>query len=150
MGLLVRMIVGDWVRHRQGVWRYVVDQTEVKYDVSIRENETYVSLLDIVKSKYKLEERLLPTEPVLLTYDYPDWMKVPGRYTTPPVEIKEDGDVELFMSVKLDYADLPLCVSFGNMMVGRYLEQRLVEEEGLRQELNMALLNTSPPRGKNQ
>lgn len=128
MGQLVRMVVGEWMRHRQGVWRFVVDQTEVKYDESIRENETYASLLNIMKHKYKLEERLLPTEQVLLTYDFPDWMKVPGQFTTPPVEIKEDGDMELFMSVKQDYADLQLCVTFGDQVVGRYLAHRMLKK----------------------
>ncbi|CAF1930603.1 BnaC05g28750D [Brassica napus] len=47
-------------------------------------------------------------------------MKVPGEYTNAPVEIKEDGDIELFMAVKLDFVNLQIYVTFGNRAVEEY------------------------------
>ncbi|KAF3500928.1 hypothetical protein F2Q69_00044618 [Brassica cretica] len=105
MGQLVKLVPGWWVRHAQGVWKFDVDHVEVKYDVVVRENVSFEAFLEMVKEKFRLGERLLPSEPLLLTYDYPDPMKVPGEYTSAPVEIKEDGDVELFMAVKLDFVN---------------------------------------------
>ncbi|CAF1725473.1 unnamed protein product [Brassica napus] len=77
----------------------------------------------MVRGKY----RVLPSEPVALTYDFPEWMKVPGDYTTPPVDILEDKDVELFMAVRMDYVNLTLCLAFGNVEVGRYHTMRREE-----------------------
>lgn len=44
MGHLVRVVVGDWQRVSQGAWKFEIDHVEVKYDVVVRENETYESL----------------------------------------------------------------------------------------------------------
>nr|VDD35502.1 unnamed protein product [Brassica oleracea] len=104
MGQLVKLVKGVWGRHGQGVWKFDVDHTEVKYDVAVRENKSYDSLMEMVKEQFQLRERLLPSEPVILTYDFPDLMKVLGEYTRAPVEIKDNGDVELFMAVKLDFS----------------------------------------------
>ena len=89
MGHLVRVVVGEWQRLAHGTWRFDMDHTQVKYDIVMRENETYGGLVARVRGKY----RVLPSEPVALTYDFPEWMKVPGDYTTPPVDILEDKDV---------------------------------------------------------
>ncbi|KAJ4884396.1 Uncharacterized protein Rs2_34489 [Raphanus sativus] len=100
MGHLVRLVVGDWKR------------------------QSYSSLLAPVRERYKLDLLLLPTEPVLLTYKFPNWRTEPGDYTTPPIEIKEDGDVELFMS---------LYVAFGGRNVDLYRKQK-EEEDGIDNE----------------
>ncbi|KAG2330349.1 hypothetical protein Bca52824_001529 [Brassica carinata] len=119
--------MGHLVRLR--TWRFDMDHTQVKYDVVLRENETYEALVETVRGKYGI----LPTEPVALTYDFPEWMKVPGDYTIPPVDILEDKDVELFMAVRMDCVSLTMCVAFGNEEVGRYLTMRR-EEFGLTED----------------
>lgn len=123
MGHLVRVVVGDWQRVSQGAWKFEIDHVEVKYDVVVRENGTYESLVEIIREKY----RVPPTDPIALTYDFPEWMKVPGDYTAQPVDIREDGDVELFMSVMMDFVDLHLCVTFGQHDVSRYMSKRREE-----------------------
>ncbi|KAG2312162.1 hypothetical protein Bca52824_023719 [Brassica carinata] len=97
MGQLVWLVVGDWERGGPGLWKFYVDHTRVKYDVIMKENETYSSVMGIVRSKYKLDQLLLPTEPVLLTYDFPEYTTATGDYTSPPVETLNDSDVEMFM-----------------------------------------------------
>ncbi|KAJ4905892.1 SWIM-type domain-containing protein [Raphanus sativus] len=47
-------------------------------------------------------------------------MKVHGDFTTPPVDIVEDQDVEFFMTVRMDFAGLTLCVVYGSQEVGHY------------------------------
>lgn len=83
-----------------------------------------------MRERYKLDLLLLPTERVLLTYEFPNWRTEPGDYTTPPIEIKEDGDVELFMSVRLDCVWLWLYVAFGGRNVDLYRKQK-EEEDGI-------------------
>ncbi|CAH8354476.1 unnamed protein product [Eruca vesicaria subsp. sativa] len=116
MGHLVRLVVGDWQRLAQETWKFDIDNTQVKYDVVLRENETYNDLVEMVRGKY----HVLPSEVVALTYDFPDWRKIPGDYTTPPVDILEDGDVELFMAVRMDFVNLAICVAYGNEDVDCY------------------------------
>ena len=123
MGHLVRVVVGEWQRLAHGTWRFDMDHTQVKYDIVLRENETYGDMVAMVRGKY----RVLPSEPVALTYDFPEWMKVHGDYTTPPVDILEDKDVDLFMATRMDYVNLTLCVAFGNVEVGRYHTMRREE-----------------------
>lgn len=106
-----------------------MDHAQVKYDLVLKENETYEELVSMVRGKYPV----LPSDPVSLTYYFLEWMKVPGDYTTPPLDILEDKDVELFMAVSMDFANLTLCVSYGNAEVGRYRTMRR-EEFGLTED----------------
>ncbi|KAF2557097.1 hypothetical protein F2Q68_00014852 [Brassica cretica] len=70
MGHLVRLIVGNWSRLGQRTWKFNIDHTEVKYDVVVNE---YDALVEMVRGKF----RVFPSEPVLLTYDFPYLMKIP-------------------------------------------------------------------------
>ncbi|KAJ4902146.1 Uncharacterized protein Rs2_16097 [Raphanus sativus] len=94
---LVRLVVGDWERGAQGMWRFNTNHVESKYNVPLKENESYGSLVPTVKEKYKLDQFLLPTEP-LFTYELPDWMKESGEYTTSPLEIKDSTPQRLWRS----------------------------------------------------
>lgn len=129
MGHLVRVVVGEWHRLAHGTWRLDINHSEVKYDLVVRENDTYEALVTMVRSKYPVH----PSEPVFLTYDFPEWMKVPGDFTIPSVDIVEDKDVELFMAVRMDFTSLTLCVTYGNLEVGRYRANR-GEEFGLTED----------------
>ncbi|KAF3502535.1 hypothetical protein F2Q69_00039997 [Brassica cretica] len=129
MGQLVRVVVGEWQRLAHGTWMFDMDHTQVKYNIVLRENETYGDLVAMVRGKY----RVLLSEHVALTNDFPEWMKVPGDYTTPPVDILEDKDLELFMAVRMDYVNLTLCVAYGNVEVGHYHTMRR-EEFGLTED----------------
>lgn len=140
----MRVVVGDWQRLAQGIWKFEMDHVEVKYNVVLKENETYDSVLEMVRGKY----RVLPSEPVALTYDFPTWMKVPGDNTTPPVDILEDGDVELFMAVRMDFADLHLCVAFGHQNVERYMSLRREEYDVAEDGTDVVLGKPTPWRGK--
>ncbi|KAG2321673.1 hypothetical protein Bca52824_014886 [Brassica carinata] len=111
---LVRVVVGNWQRPAHGTWRFDIDHTHVKYDLVVKENETYEALVSMVKDKY----RVSPSEPVALTFDFLEWMKVPGDFTTPPVDILEHQDVELFMAVRMDFASLTLCVVYDSQEFG--------------------------------
>ncbi|CAH8354482.1 unnamed protein product [Eruca vesicaria subsp. sativa] len=130
MSHLVRLVMVDWERGAQSAWKFNVDNTMVKHEVLLKENESYVSLMGMVREKYKLQEVLRPTEPVLLTYDFPDISREPGKYSPPPVEIKEAGDVELFMAVRVDHFWLDMYVIFGEEDVDHCRIQR-DEEDGV-------------------
>lgn len=92
------------------------------------ETESFASVLRTVRTKYRLDQLLLPSEPVLLTYDFLGSNIMTGGYTAPPVEIKEDGDVELFMALRIDHVRLELYVTFGNRDVDLYRRQRTHDE----------------------
>ncbi|CAF1739082.1 unnamed protein product, partial [Brassica napus] len=105
-----------------------LEHIESKYDVQLKENESYSSLVATVKEKYRLDQFLLPTEHVLLTYELPDWMKETDEYTSPPLEIKDDRDVEVFMAVRVDCVWLELYVTYGDADVSRYRRLTAMEE----------------------
>lgn len=125
MGQLVRLVVGDWERRGPGLWKFHVDHTRVKYDDVLKENESYNSVIKMVRSKYKFDQLLLPTELVLLTYDFPENMTASGDYTSPPFEIKENSDVEMFMAIKIDHVGLEMYVTFGYKDVDSLVSLRL-------------------------
>ncbi|CAF2158193.1 unnamed protein product, partial [Brassica napus] len=109
MGQLVKIEVGDWERGGPG----------------------------IVRAKYKLDQILLPTKPVLLTYDFSEYTTTSGEYTFPPVEIKADGDVEMFMAVRVEHGGLELYITFGDRDVSLYRRQRMEEDEVKQDEVVM-------------
>lgn len=84
----------------------------------------------MVRTKYHLDQILLPSEPVLLTYAFPDLSDDPTGYMLSPVELKEDGEVKLYMYVRLDCPWLELYVTFGDRDVDSYRRQRR-EEDGI-------------------
>ncbi|KAH0859239.1 LOW QUALITY PROTEIN: hypothetical protein HID58_087500 [Brassica napus] len=74
----------------------------VEDDVVVKENESHASLMSLAHEKYRVD----PIKPVSFTLD-----ENPGDYTTPHVDILEDGDVELFMAVRLDYVKMKIFLS---------------------------------------
>lgn len=133
---LVRLVLGDWHRGAQGQRRFNRNHVEPKFDVQLKENESYSSIVSTVKDKYRLDQFLSPTAPVLLTYELPDWMKEIDDYTSAPLEITDDGDVEVFMAVRVDCVWLELYVTYGDEDVSRYRRSVAIEEG--------QILNTDP------
>ncbi|KAG5395364.1 hypothetical protein IGI04_025327 [Brassica rapa subsp. trilocularis] len=120
MGQLVKLVVGVWEEVGQRGWLFLEDPTERKHEVMVHENQTYASVLDLVRTRYSVG---LETA-VTLTYEFPEWMKGPGDLSPPPVDVREDGDVELFMSIRIELSATRLMVTIGNDVVARYLFQR--------------------------
>ncbi|KAF2563104.1 hypothetical protein F2Q70_00015224 [Brassica cretica] len=114
MGQLVKLVVGVWEHLGSNDWLFMADPTEQRHEVMVHENQTYPSLVELARMRYSVGSHTA----VALTYEYPEWMKVPGDLTTPP------GDVEFFMSVRLDIPEMRLKVTIGNDNVARYLFQR--------------------------
>lgn len=71
MGQLVRLVVGVWEQVGTGGWLFLEDPTERKYDVVVHENQTYASLMDLVRTRYSVGVQTT----VALTYEFPEWMK---------------------------------------------------------------------------
>lgn len=86
-------------------------------------------------------------KPVVLTYEFPRFETERGDYTTPPIEIKNDRDIELFMSVKIDCGLVELYVTVGESAVARCRMQKGEEEEGGDQDLEILDPQTLPFRG---
>ncbi|CAN6914348.1 unnamed protein product, partial [Brassica oleracea] len=120
MGQLVKLVVGVWEEVGHRGWLFLEDPTERKHEVMVHENQTYASVLDLVRTRYSVG---LETA-VTLTYEFPEWMKGPGDLSPPPVDVREDGDVELFMSIRIELPATRLMVTIGNDVVARYLFQR--------------------------
>lgn len=113
MDQFVKLVVGVWEQVGQRGWLFLEDPTERKYEIVVHENQTYASLMDLVRTRYSVG---LETA-VTLTYEFPDWMKADGDISTTPVDVKEDGDFELFMSIRIDLPSTRLMVTIGKEVV---------------------------------
>lgn len=49
---VMRAVVGVQERLRQGAWRFIVDHTQVKDDVVVKENESF--FVSMVREKYRV------------------------------------------------------------------------------------------------
>ena len=63
MGQLVKLVKGVWGRHGQGVWKFDVDHVEAKYDVAVRENESFDYLMEMAKKSFVSTKGSYPQSP---------------------------------------------------------------------------------------
>ncbi|CAA7014826.1 unnamed protein product [Microthlaspi erraticum] len=103
MGRLVQLVHGAWEKAHNGDWRFVVVDEGRRLAMIVGENEKYYGLVGMVGSK--------PGTAIGLACQFPEWMLgLDGRRTL-PVDIKEDGDVELFLAIQVEYPQVMLCVT---------------------------------------
>lgn len=116
MGKLVPLLRGVWLKANTGEWDFHYDPSDIGFRAMIRDQETFDSLIGIVRTRYLLED----TTPVALTYQFPNWMLVPCGERTPPENILSDADVLQFMSVRIGYPELTIFVTVGSEAVATY------------------------------
>lgn len=143
MGQLVKLVVGVWEQVGIRGWLFLEDPTERRYDVMVHENQTYASLMDLVRTRYSVGTDTA----VCLTFEFPEWMRIPADVAWPPVDVRGDGDVDLFMSMRLEIQDLKLMVTIGNNVVARYLFQRRDNYTIIGSSSGHLAVNVNPFRG---
>lgn len=70
---LVTLRRGEWFKAGNGDWDFKQDPEDISYSVLVQENESFDSLMDMVKTRYMLA----PHNLVSLTFRFPEWMLVP-------------------------------------------------------------------------
>ncbi|KAG2295777.1 hypothetical protein Bca52824_042446 [Brassica carinata] len=108
MGQLVKLVVGVWEQVGIRGWLFLEDPTERRYDVMVHENQTYASLMDLVRTRYSVGTDTA----VCLTFEFPEWMRIPADVAWPPVDVRGG------------WRYLKLMVTIGNNVVACYLFQR--------------------------
>lgn len=117
MGRLVRLEHSVWDKKGNDEWSFVVVDAGPTLSVLVQENKSYEGLMQTVKKRFYVGSDTM----MALTYQYPAWMLEPHVRKTPPVDFNEDWDVELFMSVHVDYPEMSICVTIGAYHVERYI-----------------------------
>ncbi|KAL0786487.1 hypothetical protein Bca101_002733 [Brassica carinata] len=84
MGQLVKLVVGVWEQVGIRGWLFLEDPTERRYDVMVHENQTYASLMDLVRTRYSVGTDTA----VCLTFEFPEWMRIPADVAWPPVDVR--------------------------------------------------------------
>ncbi|CAN6855805.1 unnamed protein product [Brassica oleracea] len=69
MGKLVRLWWGEWNKEEDGTWNFHPDPMDFGFKAMIRDNETFESLVSIVRMRYVVGERT----PIVLFYQFPSW-----------------------------------------------------------------------------
>lgn len=116
MTRLIHLEQGYWVKSDAGVWRFVMEPEYLGEALLLRENETIEDLMTLVRVRLEL-----PAEtPVALTYQFPEWMRIPNGPHPQPVNLLENRDVEVMMSIREFNDVLILYVTSGPLKVARY------------------------------
>ncbi|KAL1222403.1 hypothetical protein V5N11_007425 [Cardamine amara subsp. amara] len=82
----------------------------------LHEQDNFVTVKKKVRDKYQIHLE----EEVALTYQWPERMLDLQWKQTPPIDVVDDREVELFLAICMDIDDLPLCLTVGNDVVERY------------------------------
>ncbi|KAL1205551.1 hypothetical protein V5N11_003728 [Cardamine amara subsp. amara] len=82
----------------------------------LHEQDNFVTVEKKVRDKYQIRLE----EEVVLTYQWPEWMLDHQWKQTPPIDVVDDREIELFLALRMDIDDLLLCVTVGNDVVERY------------------------------
>ncbi|CAF2069278.1 hypothetical protein HID58_040893 [Brassica napus] len=63
------IVVGEWNKEEDGAWNFHPDPTDFGFEAMIRDNETFESLMSIVRMRYVVGERT----PIVLSYQFSSW-----------------------------------------------------------------------------
>ncbi|KAL0666698.1 hypothetical protein Bca4012_029402 [Brassica carinata] len=116
MRKLVRLWRGEWLKEGDGTWNFNADPTDFGFGAMIRHNETYESLLNVVRMRYVVGQGT----PVLLSYQFPAWiLGTQGRQSL-PISFTTTADIPVMLSVREWFTELVLVVTIGAESVARF------------------------------
>ncbi|KAG7594112.1 Zinc finger SWIM-type [Arabidopsis thaliana x Arabidopsis arenosa] len=108
---VVAVQIGHWERDAIGKWRFEQDPNERQRNMRLREGDGIDTITTMLKQEYNISD--VKTR-LKLTFRWPSWMLLVDDGTTRPQTIKTDNDMDLFLSMKVDVADLILFVTRKN------------------------------------
>ncbi|KAJ4882224.1 Uncharacterized protein Rs2_39279 [Raphanus sativus] len=115
-GKLVRIWRGEWNKEDTGAWIFHPDPTDFGFGALIKDNETYETLMEMVRMRYVLGERT----PVTLSYQFPSWILGPLGRRSVPISVTTTSDIPVMMSVREWFTELILVVTIGPDSVARF------------------------------
>ncbi|CAE6223134.1 unnamed protein product [Arabidopsis arenosa] len=108
---VVAVQIGHWECDAIEKWRFEEDPNERQRIMRLREGDGIDTITTMLKHEYNISD----VETCLkLTFRWPLWMLLVDDGTTRPQSIKTDNDMDLFLSMKVDVADLILFVTTKN------------------------------------
>ncbi|CAN7110850.1 unnamed protein product [Brassica rapa subsp. narinosa] len=116
MGKLVRLWRGEWLKEDDGAWNFNADPTDFGFGAMIRNNESYESLLDVVRMRYVVGQGT----PVVLSYQFPAWILGPLGRRSLPINVTTTADIPVMLSVREWFTELVLVVTIGAESVARF------------------------------
>lgn len=99
MEKLVRLLYGLWVKTEIGVWEFRSDQADLGFRAMIQKNETFDSLMAIMRTR---------------------WMLGSDENMTALVNILSTLDVFLYMGMRVGQTELTIYVTVGAEAVASY------------------------------
>lgn len=95
-----------------------INQTKLWNDGARKQK--FDSFVVFVKNCHELQ----PETAVALTFQFPDWMFIPERKRTPPIDIATNSDVGMFMAIRSECLKVAICVTVGAYHIGMFRFQR--------------------------
>lgn len=105
----IRTVSGSWAIEPDGSWVFIPNPHNAVRRVSIRDGEKVAVVRELVREAYGLE---YVGRELHMSYQWPDWIG------TPPVPIKTDEAMSVYMNMRFELADLSLLVSLVNVEEG--------------------------------
>ncbi|CAL9218322.1 unnamed protein product, partial [Arabidopsis halleri] len=105
----IRTVSGSWAIGPDGSWVFIPNQHNAVRRVSIRDGDKVAVVRELVRGAYGLE--YVGCE-LHMSYQWPDWMG------TPPIPIKTDEAMSVYMNMRFQLQDLSLLVSLVDVEEG--------------------------------
>lgn len=112
----MRLWRGEWLKEDDGAWNFHADPTDFGFGAMIRDDETYESLLNVVRMRYVVGQGT----PVVLSYQFPAWILGPLGRRSLPISVTTTTDIPVMLSVREWFTELVLVVTIGAESVARF------------------------------
>lgn len=110
------LVQGLWSKSAAGVWTFEEDSGFRGDTIMITGTDSFEGLVEMIRIRLCLGI----LTPVALTYQLPEWMRLPEASRTPPINLTCDKDVEILASVREYMTEPVVYVTSGPEPVAKY------------------------------
>ncbi|KAJ4917280.1 SWIM-type domain-containing protein [Raphanus sativus] len=116
MKRVVILVQGLWTKSAAGDWTFEEDSGYPGDIIMISGTDSFEGVVELIRIRLSLGI----LTPVALSYQHPEWMRLPEAPRTPPINLTCDKDVEIFASVREYMSEPVLYVTSGPEPVAKY------------------------------
>ncbi|KAH0914630.1 hypothetical protein HID58_029076, partial [Brassica napus] len=116
MARVVMLVQGLWTKSAAGDWTFEEDSGFRGDTIMITGTDSFEGLVEMIRIRLCLGI----LTPVALTYQLPEWMRLPEALRTPPINLTCDKDVEILASVREYMTEPVVYVTSGPEPVAKY------------------------------
>ncbi|KAL0702007.1 hypothetical protein Bca4012_058129 [Brassica carinata] len=116
MERVIMLVQGLWTKSAAGDWTFEEDSGFHGDTIMISGTDSFQGVVEMIRIRLCLGI----LTPVALTYQLPEWMRLPEASRTPPINLTCDKDVEILASVREYMTEPVIYVTSGPEPVAKY------------------------------